>query len=388
MKRAPVVLLAVAVVLAACSSDEDAAAPVTTVTARTEVTATTEVTTTTAAPATTAPATIATTAAPTTTEAPPVVVGDWTSTPGGEECRCSDGSPYELWERPADPTRVVLYLQGGGACFDALTCGTALSVFNRNLQLGEAPDSAGIFDPAASENPFATHSILYVPYCTGDAHLGANVAQYGDVTIQHNGFANASKGLDTLIANYPDLEQLVVVGVSAGSVSAPAFAGLAADSFPDAQIVSFGDSSGAYPDAPELNVEIGGTWGVLNNVPDWPVNEGLAPADWSFPGLTVQTATQHPDITFARFDFSADSVQAGFLGLAGIPADDLLANIEQTEAQIEAAGVDVASFVALGEGHTIVRSAAFYDLEVSGVRLVDFVTTLVAGEVPADVRPS
>jgi hypothetical protein len=380
------ILLASTVAVAACGSDDDDAVGTTTL-----VTETTEAPATSAAPATTeVPATTAapTTAAPTTTEAPVVTVGDWTSIPGGEECRCSDGSPYELWERPADPTRVVLYLQGGGACFDELTCGPTLSVFSRALELGDAPDSTGIFDPDVAENPFATHSIVYVPYCTGDVHLGANVAQYGDVTIEHNGFANASKGLETLVANYPDLEQLVVVGVSAGSVAAPAFAGLAADSFPDAQIVSFGDSSGAYPDAPELNVEIGGTWGVFDNVPDWPVNENLTPADWSIPGLTIQSAAQHPDITFARFDFDADGVQAGFLALAGIPAADLAGNIEQTEAQIEAAGVDVASFVARGEEHTIVRTPGFYELEVGGVRLVDFMAALVAGEVPADVRPS
>lgn len=363
MKRSPLALLAALVALAACGSDDPATS------------------------ATAAPETTETTAAPTPTEAAPAGVGDWASIPGGDDCRCSDGSPYELWERPADPTKVVLYLEGGGACFDELTCGSVLSVFNRNLELGDPPHSTGIFDSTAVENPLATHSIVFVPYCTGDVHLGANVAQYGDVTIDHNGFANASKGLDTVVANYPDLEQLVVVGVSAGSIAAPAFAGLAADSYPDAQIISFGDSSGAYPDAPELNVEIGGTWGVLSNLPDWPVNEGLTAAEWSIPGLTIQSAAQHPDITFARFDFDADGLQAGFLGLAGVPAADLSANIEQTEAQIEAAGVDVASFVASGADHTIVGNPAFYELEVAGVRLVDFVSTLVAGAVPADVRP-
>ena len=101
----------------------------------------------------------------------------------------------------------------------------------------------------------------------------------------------------------------------------------------------------------------------------------------------LEIGAQHPDIPFARFDFDADGVQAGFLGLAGIPSADLAANIAETEAQIEAAGVDLASFVAPGEEHTIVRSRAFYEVEVGGVRLVDFLGALVAGEVSADVRP-
>jgi hypothetical protein len=182
------------------------------------------------------------------------------------------------------------------------------------------------------------------------------------------------------------VEQLVVAGASAGSIPTPAFAGLAADELPGVDIVTFGDSSAAYPDVPDLNVAIGGLWGVLENVPDWPVNEGLAPEEWSMPGLYVQSGLQHPDITFARFDHAFDQVQAGFAALAGIAADDLVAFIDQTEADIEAEGVPIASYVAPGESHTIVLQDEFYDMEVDGVRLVDFLATLVSGNVPADVH--
>jgi hypothetical protein len=280
-----------------------------------------------------------------------------------------------------------LYFQGGGACFSAETCGPDSETFTRNLTIGAGPDFRGIFDETNPENPLAGHSIIYVPYCTGDVHLGDRVTEYSDtVTIDHNGFPNARKGLDTVLANYPDVEQLVVVGASAGSIPTPAFAGLAADVLTDTEIVTFGDSSAAYPDVPALNAGIGALWGVLENVPDWPVNEGLTPEEWSFPGLYVQAGTQHPDITFARFDYAYDQVQAGFAALAGIEADDLVTFIDQTEADIEAAGVAVASYVAPGDAHTIVMGDEFYDMEVEGVRLVDFLTTLVAGDVPADVR--
>lgn len=322
-----------------------------------------------------------------TTDAAPVTVGDWIAIPGGDDCRCSDGSEFELWERPADPTKVMLFFQGGGACFSAETCGPASDTFTRRIDLGTAPDFGGIFDATNPENPLAGHSIVYVPYCTGDVHLGDSTTEYSDtVTIEHNGFANARAGLDTVLANYPDVEQLVVAGASAGSIPTPAFAGLAADELPGVEIVTFGDSSAAYPDVPELNAAIGGLWGVLENVPDWPVNDGLAPEDWSFPGLYVQAGTQHPEITFARFDHAYDRVQAGFAALAGIAADDLVGFIDRTEADIEAAGVPIASYVAPGDAHTIVLQDGFYDMEVEGVRLVDFLSALVAGSVPDDVR--
>ena len=189
-----------------------------------------------------------------------------------------------------------------------------------------------------------------------------------------------------MVADYPEIEQLVVAGSSAGSVPAPAFAGLAADALPDAEILAFGDASGAYPDVPELNAQIGAEWGVLANVPDWPVNEGLTAEEFSFPGLYVQAGTQHPDITFARFDNAFDGVQTFFSGLLGVDASDLLGMIDATEAQIETAGVPLASYIAPGDDHTILGSDDLYVLEVEGVRFVDFLSTLVDGDVPDDVR--
>jgi hypothetical protein len=253
--------------------------------------------------------------------------------------------------------------------------------------LGEAPDLGGVFDETNPENPLANWSIVYVPYCTGDVHVGDAQTVYSDtVTIDHNGFPNADKGLQTVVADYPDVEQLLVAGSSAGSIPTPTFAGLAADVLPDTEIFTFGDSSAAYPDVPALNAAIGGLWGVLGNVPNWPVNEGLAPEDWSMPGLYVQSGLQHPDITFARFDFAYDGVQAKFAGLTGIPAGDLLGFIEQSETDIEAEGVPIASYIAPGSQHTILGIDEFYEMEVEGVRLVDFLATLVGGSVPADVR--
>ena len=291
-----------------------------------------------------------------------------------------------MWERPADPSKVVLYFQGGGACFSAETC-AAGGPYSENIELGVAPDFGGIFDPSNPENPLADHSIVYVPYCTGDVHLGDRTTEYSEtVIIEHNGFPNARKGLDTVLANYPDVGQLVVVGASVGSIPTPLFAGLAADELPDTEIVTFGDSSAAYPDVPALNAGIGALWGVLENVPDWPVNDGLTPEEWSFPGLYVQAGRQHPDISFGRFDYAYDTVQSGFAALAGIEADDLVTFIDQTEADIEAEGVPIASYVAPGDAHTIVLSDEFYDMEVEGVRLVDFLTTLVDSGVPDDVR--
>jgi hypothetical protein len=46
----------------------------------------------------------------------------WKKVVPGGDCECADGSKFAFWERRADPTKLVLFLDGGGACYDAETC--------------------------------------------------------------------------------------------------------------------------------------------------------------------------------------------------------------------------------------------------------------------------
>ena len=232
-----------------------------------------------------------------------------------EGCICSDGTPATIFERVADPTKVMLFFEGGGACFNAATCDpngsptytvNQVDVTARNLErLG------GYFDDENPENPLASHSIIYVPYCTGDVHIGSATTDYGDgIVIEHRGHDNALKALDYLVATFPDAEQLVVTGESAGSVPTAQFAALAADLLPDADIVTFGDSSGAYPDVDGINGVIGEVWGSTNAIPDWPETAGIAVADWSFPEQYIYAGMHAPQVRFGRFDHAFDEVQA------------------------------------------------------------------------------
>lgn len=317
----------------------------------------------------------------------------WTPFDGGPATSCADGSAVGFLERRADPRRVVLYFEGGGACFSAETCafdGPGTSYISSSLATPETLAArGGIFDFDAPANPVAGHSFVYVPYCTGDAHLGTRTTEYGaDLTVEHKGFINGRAALDRLASAYPDLDELVVAGISAGSIPAPLYAGLARDRFPGARIVTLGDGSGVFPSQPVLNAVIGNVWGSMDALPDWPVLEGATVRDVGIPDLYRYAGLHAPDITFAKFDFADDETQAAFARLVGVSPDDLLALIEQNEAAIESAGVEVASYVAPGDAHTILGSDELYELEVEGVRLVDWIARLVDGEVPPDVRCS
>lgn len=312
---------------------------------------------------------------------------EWEEHVPGGDCQCADGSEFSFWSREGDPEKVVLFFQGGGACFTAEMCSFTDGTYTVQADGSQVTSgSAGVFDAANEANPFRDYSFVFVPYCTGDIHLGDAVHDYGDgLTVNHVGYVNASAGLDYVVENFPDASEVFVTGSSAGGVPSPMFAGLASDALPDADIASLSDASGAYPSSPAINAAIGSLWGTFANVPDWPENEGLTPEDWGVPTLFVQAGLHDPDIRFARYDAAYDEVQQEFSDAAGFAGDDLKTTIEDNEAQIEADGVPVASYISPGTVHTILGDNAMYDLEVEGVPFIDWLTDFVAGDGVGDV---
>src|SRR4029453_13371863 len=137
------------------------------------------------------------------------------------------------------------------------------------------------FDVADERNPFADYSVVVVPYCTGDVHIGNATTEYtADLTIQHKGYVNGTAALDHLAATFPGATDVVVMGESAGSIASPLYAGLVSDRLPKAQITVVADGSGSYPDARRFNNLIT-AWGAGNALPDWAKGAGRSPNHWS-----------------------------------------------------------------------------------------------------------
>lgn len=315
---------------------------------------------------------------------------EWVVHAAPDDCQCADGSEFEFLSRTADPTKVVLYFEGGGACFSAETC--AFEGGTYKVQAGvdrvvAGDDAAGIFDFEAAGNPLVDWSFVYVPYCTGDVHIGNTVHTYTDeLEVAHLGYRNGSAALEHLVASFPDATEVLVTGSSAGGVPSPLFGGLVADRLPDADVRVLADGSGAYPDNPPVNAAIGGLWGTMNAVPDWPVTEGLTPEDYSIPGLFTLAGLEHPEIHFARFDHAYDAVQRDFSRLAQVGGGDQLAVVLANEAGIESSGVPVVSYIAAGDDHTILARDDFYDIETDGVPFLVWFSDFLAGDDVEDIR--
>ena len=156
----------------------------------------------------------------------------WTWVPF-DNAFCGDGSTVGLGVNlSTTSSRVLVYMEGGGACWSDLTCYTAKSAsyfttgYKETDFTAETTDTTylaeagGFFDRTAASNPFKDYSYVYVPYCTGDIHGGNNVATYTGGTGHHVGFANMTAFLERIVPTFPSADRVILAGSSAGGFGA------------------------------------------------------------------------------------------------------------------------------------------------------------------------
>ena len=139
---------------------------------------------------------------------------------------CDDGSPTGIGINPgAASGNVLIYFNGGGACWDETTClklNTAVhGPFGAPQFQALISRAAGsILDRALAGSPVSDWTLVFVPYCTGDVHAGDNVAHYGATAYHHQGHPNVVAYLRRLQATLPAPGKVVVAGSSAGGYGA------------------------------------------------------------------------------------------------------------------------------------------------------------------------
>lgn len=311
-----------------------------------------------------------------------------TITPGGETS-CALGTPYSFHARKADPEKLVVFFNGGGACWAGQTCDPAVepTTYVPSAQMGhnDPRNHKGIFDLDNTANPVGDWSMLFVSYCTGDVHLGETDKTYSkpdgsEITIRHRGHVNAHAALAWMKENIGDAKQVLVAGSSAGAIAAPVYAGVVSKIYPGAAVQQLGDGAGGYS-----SPEIGGlltNWGVTDILPSWLPLE--ADTVTNFNVLYEGAAKAFPEVSFAQYDAAHDGVQIGFQqALQGSTAlhEQMVANRNALSDAIPG----FASFTAGGAEHTILRAPYLYSYSANGTSFVDWLGALVAGDAPETV---
>ncbi|MBA3067302.1 MAG: hypothetical protein FP825_02330 [Hyphomonas sp.] len=317
-------------------------------------------------------------------EAPPSPAA-WTAISPGGDTLCATGTPYTFHVREGDASRVMIFLNGGGACWSGDLCdpsgGAGAYTPFAEMDANNPATKGGAFDAANPENPFAGWTQVFVSYCTGDAHLGAKDIDYTTsagqaLTIHHRGKANVQSALDWVYANYPAPSRVFVGGGSAGAIASPFYAGVVADHYPQAEIVQYGGGAGGYRAGAVSGLLE--TWGTFTSMPDWPELAAFDRATFTTEDFYRVTAARHPDMRMSQFNNVDDEVQQMFLALMGVgdPVRGLMqANLDELAADLP----NFRSYSAAGKDHTLLRYDRLYTTKVSDARAVDWVRDLAEG---------
>ncbi len=144
---------------------------------------------------------------------------------GGNGPICIAGTGFSAFTREGNPNKLLIMLQGGGACWQDFYNCNILAEDQEPEDQSVPPE--GIWDFSSPDNPFADYSIVYMPYCDGSVFTGDNDVvdtnfPFGPVRF-HRGLRNVTAGMDLAKATFPDARRITVAGSSAGGVGASAF---------------------------------------------------------------------------------------------------------------------------------------------------------------------
>ncbi|MDO4623488.1 MAG: pectin acetylesterase-family hydrolase [Eubacteriales bacterium] len=197
----------------------------------------------------------------------PILVGEpekeiWYNVPI-EEGKCGDGSAYHIYMRKGNSNKLCLFLSGGGVALNAYMAARPLTgprmlagLPNYHINnLRPATElmniRAGLADTNYEQNPFREWNFLLVTYATGDFHIGDSELEYedeetGSSCIHHfHGAANLRAAMERAKHWFPDPEQLLIAGDSAGGFAVPAVTPMILEQYyPDCRNVTvFSDSA-------------------------------------------------------------------------------------------------------------------------------------------------
>lgn len=336
---------------------------------------------------------------------PPVIGADGQSHSASCSAYPGTDATYRFWARPGRVNKLLVYFEGGGACWDSATCTFPIaarlppSVPQYFVPSAPqfAPRSTGLFDTSRADNPVRDWHVVYLPYCSADTHVGATTRSYANAghpvyplpstfDIRHKGFDNFMVVLDWASRRFSTPQQVLVAGSSAGGYGAATLFPWVARQYPSATVAVLADASqGVTTPAFDAGTPGRGSWSP--QVPPW-VWSGDITALGSAEILRAG-ALAHPQVRVAQYSTAQDAVQVEFYrsmrdggygpgpGCAD-PTADWNRQMLGTLASYRASLPNFRSYIAPGNDHTILHSPALYSSVPWGPPVADWLAAMLS----------
>jgi hypothetical protein len=242
-------------------------------------------------------------------------------------CGFDDDPDYHFFVKRGSVNKLLVYYQGGGACWENLTCGIPVCKDGAD-PIADDPDNAstGFADLDNPANPFKDWNVVFVTYCTCDVHFGDADQVYSgllpDVTISHRGFENAKVVEKFAREHFLNPETIFVTGSSAGAYGAVFHGAMLHEAWPASRFRILGDAGNGVITPDFLQNEFD-NWNFVDNVPDY--IPGVVESITSGEGMVAYidaVANFYPESNWAHYSTSYDGGTGGQTGFYNVMLND------------------------------------------------------------------
>lgn len=289
----------------------------------------------------------------------------------GDGPLCMEGAPYAMATRDKGSENLLIFLEGGGACWSDLCQAVT--------EASPVIPPAGINDPARANNPLRDWNQVYVPYCDGSLHAGdRDVDTDGDGANDrfHRGLHNLSAALDVAANTFSSPRRIVLAGNSGGGLGTVFALPLVRFLYPDIEIDVINDSGVGVskPGDPAFLRQLMQEWNTEAFIPA-SCPECIAP-DGHLTEYLIWQLEQDERVDLALLSYTQDTVFADVFLQIGGPAFEA-ALVEEMRQQREAHPGRTQTFLPMGNDHTFVQLEP--DKMAGGVNLMDWIGFMLAG---------
>jgi hypothetical protein len=249
--------------------------------------------------------------------------------PACSSCPATDPT-YKFFVRKGTVNKVLIYFNGGGACWDSMNCLYALTynpmvfeyVSSGQLYVYNQPDptspgtvNQGIFDFTNANNPFKDWYVVYLPYCTGDLFWGAKDFPYptgptSTWTIQHRGFVDFQAVLKWVKDNFKFPLQIFVTGSSAGGYGAIMDYPFIREAFPLTRVYVLGDAANGIT-GDDFNSKAAAVWNP--QFATWILGNDIT--QLTIEDIYSNIAAEYPLMKLGQYTAAYDQTQTWFYHL-------------------------------------------------------------------------
>lgn len=181
----------------------------------------------------------------------------WNKITLGSLVKSGDGSEYYLLTKRGTSNKWIIFFSGGGMNWDEASIAAPITItgmlkgdaptYFANIPFYKLSTMGGILEADNKRNPFNDWNFVYIPYSTGDFHIGNNTITYEKNNITHvsyhNGKTNVQACLDWFFKNAAQPEKILICGESAGGFGAAFWTPYIARQEANTQIFEYCDSS-------------------------------------------------------------------------------------------------------------------------------------------------